>query len=216
MRRLYVCLGLAAISGGFAAASSASVINNPGFEIAAANSSGSNGWSAVSTSGATTFTRDTTNPHAGSADEILTAAKSGSAGGDAMLFQDTPAGSVTGNTSYTLSFFALTAYAHSGAGTYDVIFFNAANTAVFTAPVQPIADSAGGGYLLNSFTIPAASVPATADHARLVFDATSTNAATSTSSVRIDDINFAAVPEPGTAGVLAACVFLRRKTRSQG
>lgn len=216
MRRLFVYLGLTAIAGSFAAASSASVINNPGFETSAANSSGANGWSAASNSGTTTFGRETANPHSGSADEILTAAKSGSVGGDAMLFQDTPAGSVTGNTSYTLSFFSMTTYAHGGAGTYDVIIFNAANTAVFTAPVQTIADSAGGGYVLNSFTIPAASVPATADHARLIFDATSTNAGNSTSNVHIDDVSFAAVPEPGALGVLGACVFLRRKSKLQG
>jgi len=181
----------------------ANAIVNGDMETGTANSPFVANWLVNGVAGGTTntYVHDSTSPHGGTFDEMFTSSSQGG-GGNAALFQITPAGSVAPSSAFTLSFWAkLNPVGPSGVGFYSVQYFDSSNGLLGGTGSQLITGNAST-YTLN--TVPL-TTPANADHAQVEFDAVVGAITGSSMTVQLDDVSFAAqsVPEPMSLGLLS-------------
>ena len=157
-------------------------------------------WQVNGVAGGTTntYVHDIVAPHAGQFDEQFTGASQGG-GANAALFQITAPGSVSAGN-YTLSFWAKTTFVGpSGVGFFQVIYFDAANGVLNSSGIQNITNSPAG-YTLNTLNL---TMPAGTDHVQVEFDAIVGAINGSSTTINLDDVSFAPVPEPTSLALLA-------------
>lgn len=179
----------------------ANVLINGDMETAQAGSPFVANWLTNGVAGGTTntYVHDSSAPHSGTFDEQFTGSSQGG-GANAALFQITGPGSLTGNTAYTLTFWAKTTFVGpSGVGFYQLIYFDAANGVVGNSGIQNITNSPAG-YTLNTFPV---LTPAGTDHAQVEFDAIVGAIQGSSTTINLDDVSLATVPEPTSLALLA-------------
>jgi hypothetical protein len=190
----------------------ANAIVNGDMETGTATSPFVANWLVNGVAGGTTntYVHDNTSPHGGLFSEQFTGASQGG-GANAALFQITSPGSVSGNTPYTLNFWAkMNPVGPSGVGFYQVLYFDASNGIVGNTGSQNITGNAST-WTLNSVNLVS---PANTDHIQLEFDAIVGAIAGSSMTLNIDDVSFGTVPEPATLTVLAigaGAMALRRR-----
>jgi hypothetical protein len=192
----------------------ANVLINGDMETGQANSPFVANWlvNGVAPNTTNTYAQDSTNPHGGLFDAQFTGASQGN-GANAALFQITGPGSVSPGD-YTLSFWAQTTFVGpSGVGFFQVIFFDAANGVVGSTGVQNITNSPAG-YTLNTLNL---TFPANTDHVQVEFDAIVGAISGSSTTINLDDVSLAPVPEPTGAlafgGFAAVAAGARRRRR---
>jgi len=176
------------------------VLINGDMETGQANSPFVANWLVNGVAGGTTntYAQDSTMPHGGQFDAQFTGASQGG-GANAALFQITGPGSVSGGN-YTLNFWAKTTFVGpSGVGFYQVIFFNQANGVINSTGIQNITNSPAG-YTLNTLNI---AMPAGTDHVQVEFDAIVGAINGSSTTINLDDVSLAPVPEPTSLALLA-------------
>ena len=190
------------------------VLVNGGMETGQANSPFVANWlpNGVAPNTTNTYAQDSTNPHGGLFDAQFTGASQGN-GANAALFQITGPGSVSpGN--YTLNFWAKTTFVGpSGVGFYQVIFFDSLNGVVGSTGVQNITNSPAG-YTLNTLNI---TFPAATDHVQVEFDAVVGAIDGSSTTINLDDVSLAPVPEPTSLALAAlggGAMAIRLRRRS--
>ncbi|CAN5645400.1 hypothetical protein BH09PLA1_BH09PLA1_06020 [soil metagenome] len=160
-----------------------------------------------------TYAQDSTMPHGGSFDAQFTGASQGN-GANAALFQITGPGTVAPSTSYTLNFWAKTTFVGpSGVGFFQVTYFDSLNGVVGSTGSQNIINSPSA-YTLNTLNV---TTPPGTDHVQLEFDAVVGAIAGSSTTINLDDVSFATVPEPTSAlalaGLTAVATGARRRRR---
>ncbi|MBC8108188.1 MAG: PEP-CTERM sorting domain-containing protein [Anaerolineae bacterium] len=190
------------------------VLINGDMETGQANSPFVANWLPNGVAGGTTntYAQDSTQPHGGLFDAQFTGSSQGG-GANAALFQITGPGTVSPGA-YTLNFWAKTTFVGpSGVGFYQVLYFNAANGVVGNSGIQNITNSPAG-YTLNTLNLTA---PAGTDHVQVEFDAIVGAIDGSSTTINLDDVSLAPVPEPTSLALLAiggGSLVARRRRRS--
>jgi hypothetical protein len=195
------------------AAMAANAVLNGDMETGSATSPFVANWLANGVAGGTTntYVHDNTIPHGGLFDEQFTGASQGG-GANAALLQITAPGSVAANTNYTLDFWAKTTFVGpSGVGFYQVIFFDSLNGIVGSTGVLNITNSPAG-YTENTHSV---TTPVNTDHMQVEFDAVVGAIDGSSTTLNVDDVSFATVPEPASVTLLAigGSVLVARRQR---
>jgi len=176
------------------------VLINGGMETGQANSPFVANWLVNGVAGGTTntYAQDSTIPHSGQFDAQFTGSSQGG-GANAALFQITGPGTVSAGN-YTLNFWAKTTFVGpSGVGFYQVLYFDAANGVLNSSGIQNITNSPAG-YTLNTLNI---TMPAGTDHVQVEFDAIVGAINGSSTTINLDDVSLAPVPEPTSLALLA-------------
>jgi hypothetical protein len=214
MKNWFICSVVATTLFAAVPAFAQNVLINGDMETGQANSPFVANWlpNGVAPNTTNTYAQDSTNPHTGLFDAQFTGASQGN-GANAALFQITGPGTVSPGD-YTLNFWAQTTFVGpSGVGFYQVIFFDAANGVVGSTGVQNITNSPGS-YTLNTRNI---TFPAGTDHVQVEFDAVVGAIAGSSTTINLDDVSLAPVPEPTSlalAGLGGCAMAIRRRRRS--
>jgi hypothetical protein len=195
--------------------SDASAQLNPGFELAGPTANGATNWNTLAATGGALalVTRTNATPHSGSFDMYFESQGNGAAPNTDLRSDPIP---VTFGTSYSFSFWAKNPLKLGGANPqWDIFWLDASNLPV-GAPIFQSFSSVGSSYTLvtNSITITppsAAAVKATVGWIQAVGAGTGDHWIT-----QIDDVSFAAVPEPSTValvgvGLLGAFFGLRKR-----
>ena len=199
----------------FAVTIATAQVQNPGFELAGPTANGATNWNTLAATGGALalVTRTNFNPHTGSFDMYLESA--GNGGAPNTDVRSDPI-AVTFGTFYNFSFFAANTLKSGGANPqWDIFWLNAANNPV-GAPVFQSFSSVGSSYTLVTnaiaLTPPVGAVKATVGWIQAVGAGTTDHWIT-----QIDDVSFAAVPEPTTMSLvglgLLGAILLGRKSR---
>jgi hypothetical protein len=164
---------------------SAAIIFNGGFETGPTSPPTPNDWQ-YNGPGAG---RDGTNVHSGSFSADLNNVTEAN---NANVQEQTPFGSVSAGTTYTLSYWAQGSYGVGGIGQAQVAFMDSGGGILPGYP-QFINIPASAGYVqyMQNFT-----APANSSALFLAFNSVTGAVQGSTAHVFVDDVNFAPVPEP--------------------
>lgn len=178
-------------------------VSNGGFELPSSSPPAGGEWQFNGSGGG----RDGTNVHAGSFAANL---NNTTEGANTNVQQQTPFGSVSAGTNYTLSFWAQGQYGVGGIGQAQVAFMNSGGGILAGYP-QFINIPASANYQLfsQSYTAPAGS-----SAFFIAFNAVTGAVTGSTSHLYIDDVALGSVPEPTSLAALGlGAVALRRRRK---
>ena len=198
-----------------AVSSATAQVLNPGFELAKTGSNEATNWNTLAATGGTLakIIRTNDTPHAGSFDMYFESAGGAGAPNTDLRSDFIP---VTFGTSYNFSFFAKNTLKLGGANPqWDIFWYDSLNNPVGGPTFQSFS-SVGSSYTLVTNAVvltppSAAAVKATVGWIQAVGAGSGDHWIT-----QIDDVSFAAVPEPTTVtlvglGLLGLLVLRRRK-----